>query len=135
MPTTVVTKPKVDIAEKLLADMQSQVHESGQVVLHILYAVPPGFHSSYIRIWPTSFLIDKGSSHRSELVHAENITYYPDWYECLPGHTCFFTLIFSGLPRTCTAFDFIEECTNQSGAFAVYDIVRNESDVYYLRMT
>jgi len=135
MSTTVITRPKVDISTKLLEDMASQVHEQGQVVLHVLYSVADGLYPSYIRIWPTTYLYDKGSSHRSELVHAENIAYYPDWYECLPGQSYFFTLIFSGLPPSCTTFDFIEHCTNQSGAFAVFDIARNETDVYYLRMS
>lgn len=135
MTATVITRPKVDISTKLLEDMASQVHEQGQVVLHILYAVAQSLYPSYIRIWPTTYLYDQNSSHRSELVHAENIAYYPEWYECIPGQIYFFTLIFSGLPASCEKFDFIEHCTNQSGAFAVTGISRNETDIYYLRMS
>ena len=111
MSSTVITKPKVNIAPALLEEIQAQVHESGQVVIHFLYNTPPGEYSSYIRIWPTTFLYDKGSVHSSELVHVENITYYPQWHECVAGSTNFFTLIFSGLPKSCTSFDFIEHCT------------------------
>jgi len=134
MSTTVIEKPKVDISPDLLTEIKSQIHEMGQVVLHVLYTVPPGIHPTYIRIWPTTYLFDKNSPHKSELVHAEHIAYYPDWYECMPGKTYFFSLIFSGLPKSCTKFDFIEQCINQAGAFAVHDIHRNDTDVYFLRM-
>lgn len=135
MSTTVITKPKVEIDPKLLKEIKTQVHELGQVVLHFIYTVPQSLYPSYIRIWPTTFLYDKGSAHKSELVHIENISLYPTWYECQPGGKYYFTLIFSGLPKSCTSFDFIEHCTNQAGAFAVHDISRNNSDVYYLRMS
>jgi len=135
MSTTVITKPKVEVSEKLLSEIKSQVHESGQVILHFIYDVPLSLYSSYIRIWPTTYLYDKGSAHTSELIHVENITLYPQWFECQPGGTFYFTLIFSGLPKSCSRFDFIEHCTNQAGAFSVLDIHRNDSDVYYLRMS
>jgi len=134
MSSTVITRPKIDIAPSLLDEIKTQIHEMGQVVLHFLYSTPPSSYPSYIRIWPSSFLYDKNSPHKSELVHAENITYYPKWHECTPGSTYFFSLIFSGLPKSCTSFDFIEHCTNQAGAFSVHDIARNESDVYFIRM-
>lgn len=133
MSTTIITRPRVEIESDLLAEMKNQINEAGQVILHILYSTPIGM-PSYIRIWPTTYLFDKDSPHKSELVHAENITYYPYWYECLPGKKYYFSLIFSGLPKSCTRFDFVEQCTNQSGAFEVRNIDRNQSDVYFLKM-
>jgi len=134
MSTTVITKPKVDIAPSLLRKIKEQTEEMGQVVLHFIYNTPPNVEDMLIRIWPTTFLYDQDSAHKSDMVHVENITLYPVWYRCPPGTTTFFTLIFSGLPKSCTTFDFIEHCTNQAGAFEVRDIARNDSDVYFLRM-
>jgi len=135
MAATIIKKPETLISEQLLNQIKSQTEEMGQVVLHFV------FHTSdvllgdtLIRIWPTTYLYDLHSSHKSELVHIENITYYPDWYLCPAGSESFFTLIFSGLPKSCTAFDFIEHCTNQSGAFQVKNIQRNKTDVYFLQL-
>ncbi len=135
MSTTVITKPSINISPRLLEELKSQVHEAGQVILHVLFEVPESIYSSYIRIWPTTYLFDKSSPHRSDLVHAEGISYYPQWHECRAGREYYFSLIFSGLPKSCDTFDFIEECTNQAGAFAVHGIRRNQTDVYYLRMS
>lgn len=134
MSTTVITKPKVEISESLLSQMKTQVDEVGQVIIHVLFRVPVMLYPTYIRIWQSTYLYDCDSPHKSELAHAENITLYPEWYECMPGTTHFFSLIFTGLPKSCTRFDFIEHCSNEAGAFKVMDIERNETDVYYLRM-
>lgn len=135
MSATVITKPEVDISPELLREIKEKTEEMGQVVLHFLFHTPDnGFGDSLIRIWPTTYLYDLHSAHKSELVHIENITYYPDWYLCPAGSETFFTLIFSGLPKSCTAFDFIEHCTNESGAFQVKNIQRNASDVYFLQL-
>ena len=134
MSTIVIDKPKVSIAPGLLRDMQAQIHEVGQVVVHVLFTVPVHISASYIRIWPTTYLYDQHSDHKSELVHAENITYYPEWSQCRGGGQYFFTLVFSGLPKDCTVFDLIEQCTNQAGAFEARSIARNNTDVYFLRM-
>lgn len=88
-----------------------------------------------VRIWPTTFLIDRVSGHRSTLVHAENITYAPDWTP-VPPHTRFsFLLIFTGLPSACSHFDLVEVAgSGEGGAFRVSNILRNEKDVYWLAL-
>jgi hypothetical protein len=135
MAATIIKKPEISISEQLLNQIKKQTEEMGQVVLHFVFSTPDMmFGDSLIRIWPTTYLYDLHSSHKSELVHIENITYYPDWYLCPAGSESFFTLIFSGLPKSCTAFDFIEHCTNQSGAFQVKNIQRNKTDVYFLQL-
>jgi len=130
---TVVTKPEIEISSEIKKRIKHQVEEMGQVVIHFTVDNPSG-QDSYIRIWPTTYLYDQHSSHNSELVHIENIVYYPDWQLCPGGSGTQFTLVFSGLPKSCRTFDFIEHCTNQGGAFEVRDIARNKSDVYYLKM-
>ena len=86
-----------------------------------------------IRIWKTTFLIDRASGNKSELVHAENISYAPQW-TIVPNDQPFnFLLIFSRLPKSCTQFDLVEEIA-QAGGFFVKDIARNESDVYHVNL-
>ncbi len=130
---TIITKPDIEISAEIKELIKHHTEEMGQVVIHFTVD-NPGVHDSFIRIWPTTFLYDHHSSHRSELVHIENIVYYPNWQLCPGGKGAQFTLVFSGLPKSCTTFDFIEHCTNQGGAFEVHDIARNNSDVYYLKM-
>lgn len=135
MSPTIIKKPETKISTKLLREIKTKTEEMGQVVLHFVFQTSESMlGDTLIRIWPTTFLYDLGSSHKSDLVHIENITYYPDWYLCPAGTETFFTLIFSGLPKSCSAFDFIEHCTNQAGAFEVRNIQRNNSDVYFLQL-
>jgi hypothetical protein len=131
---TVITKPKVTIDPKILHEIQSKTQEMGQVVLHFLLQNNSA-HPSGIRIWPSTYLYDLNSSHVSELVHAENITLYPTWQSIGPFTKTYFSLYFSGLPRSCSAFQFEECCTNQAGAWSVKRIDRNNSDVYFLQIS
>jgi len=134
MPPSVIKKPNVEISEELRKQLTTKVDEEGQVILHVIYHAPMDEFMALIRIWPTSFLYDKHSEHKSELVHAENISYYPSWHQCIPGVDNYFTLIFTGLPKSCTVFDFIEHCGGGGGAFEVKNIQRNSHDVYNIRL-
>lgn len=133
MSLHVITQPKIQIDPKVLAELKSETEELGQVVLHIFYNAPV-YSFMNIRIWPTTYLYDQHSSHKSELVHFENICLYPQWMPVFPGEKYHFTLVFSGLPKSCTVFDFIEVCDHEAGAFEARGILRNDSDVYYLEM-
>ena len=126
----VITDPKVEIDSDLLEELESQIHEQGQIVVHCLQE---SIFPSFIRIWPSTYLYDRHSDHRSELVHAENIVYFPSWMAVAEGRN-HFTLIFSGLPKDCHIFDLIEHCDNEGGAFKALNIKRNNSDVYYVRV-
>ncbi|HRG67022.1 MAG TPA: hypothetical protein PLV12_14485, partial [Saprospiraceae bacterium] len=116
MSLHILTEPNIQIDPEILAELTNETEEAGQVVLHILYNTPMNTFMN-IRIWPTTYLFDQHSNHRSELVHVENICLYPNWMPCFPGEKFHFTLIFSGLPKNCTVFDFIEVCDNEAGAF------------------
>jgi hypothetical protein len=108
--------------------------EEGQVVIHFLYEeVYDSFMG--IRIWPTTYLYDQSSSHRSTLIHVENITLAPEWTSIFPGSKKSFTLIFSGLPKSCTIFDFVEECNSEGPPFELRSIKRNNTDVYFLKIS
>jgi hypothetical protein len=126
-------KSKPEILTEVVTDTQTetlvQTREEGQVVVHCHFLAFPG---ALLRIWKTTFLIaDSGA--RSSLVHAENITFAPVWTEIDDYGVYTFTLFFSPLPSSCSSFDLQEEI-EQSGAFFVADIPRNESDVYHVWM-
>ncbi len=133
MSLEVITKPSIQIDPEILRGLKNETEEMGQVVLHFLYNAPITQFMN-IRIWPTTFLYDQHSSHCSELVHIEHIVLAPLWMPCIPGEKIYFTLIFRGLPKSCTVFDFVEECDTEGGAFEARGIHRNDSDVYYLEM-
>jgi hypothetical protein len=121
-----VEKPAVRLDEGLLEEILSQVREEGVVIVHCSYTSEFG---ESIRIWNSTFLIDKGSGSRSEMLHALNITIAPVWMAVPGGTTARFTLIFAALPKTCEIFDLFEDIP-QSGGFMVQGIRRNKSDVY-----
>lgn len=84
-----------------------------------------------IRIWRSTFLIDRASGARSELVHAENISFAPQWTMIQKRGTFSFLLIFSALPKECTVFDLLEDIP-QAGGFFIKGIERNQLDVYHV---
>lgn len=87
-----------------------------------------------VRIWKSTFLIDKSSGNKSALVHAENITFAPVWTIVPKNFSYTFLLIFHALPKSCTVFDLAEQIP-QPGGFFIADIARNRSDVYHLNLT
>ena len=120
--------PAVRFDDKLKDEILSQIHEEGVVILHCLY------HAEIdggIRIWNSTFLVDKASGDRSPMHHAENITIAPEWTYVPEGKTYRFTLIFAPLPKSCEFFDLLEDIP-QSGGFFIQNIKRNKSDVYHV---
>lgn len=107
---------------------QALTLEEKQVIVHCCFPASPDF-GSLIRIWRSTFLLDEHTGHRSTLVHAENITFYPWWTEVPPMRDFWFTLIFSGLPADCKSFH-LKEIIPQEGGFFISNIRRNSSDVY-----
>ena len=126
------TETKPLIGAEILTELQNKVFEERQVILHCCFESDADFES-LIRIWRTSFLIDKHSGHLSRLIHFERITLFPEWTVVPPGRDYWFTLVFSGLPKGCTFFDFVE-VTPQSGGFLVENISRNLTDVYRIKI-
>jgi len=109
-----------------------KIKEESQVTIHFKYT--GSMWGNKIRIWKSTFLHAKGSSHRSSLVHVENISVHPTWTHVSAGETINFTLIFSGLPKEGESFDLIEDIP-EPGGFIINDIKRNNSDVYHFTMT
>jgi len=123
----VKTKPLVDI--EVLTSIAPSALEDSFVYVHCYYDNP--YEDMLIRIWSTTFLVDKASGSRSKLLHAENISFAPVWTR-IPDRTQYsFLLVFEGLPKSCQQFDMIEDIP-QAGGFEVRDVTRNETDVYHL---
>lgn len=123
-----VAKPKVNIDEDVKNQIQKKVDDESQVIIHCTYK-----GSGAIRIWKSTFLFAKDSSHQSKLVQAENITLYSTWTPVRYGEKKSFSLIFTGLPKTCKVFDLIEKIP-EPGGFEVRNIIRNISDIYHLEV-
>ena len=120
-------KPVVEV----LTEEQTVVSEESHVYVHCYFNNT--VKDMLIRIWKTTFLVDKYSGHRSKLVHAENISYAPMWTE-VPNNALFqFLLIFEALPKGCSIFDLVEDIP-QPGGFFVSDIMRNQTDVYHVHI-
>jgi hypothetical protein len=123
------TKPEVDI--ETLTRIDPSTLEDSFVYVHC------HFHNTsqemLIRIWKTTFLVDKASGSRSQLVHAENISIAPVWTQ-IPNQGMYsFLLIFNGLPKSCQLFDLIEDIP-QPGGFVFENIARNQTDVYHVNI-
>ena len=122
-----LVKPKVDV--ETLASIDPSTMEDSFVYVHCHFNNTSD--DMLIRIWSTTFLVDRDSAARSQLIHAENISYAPLW-TIIPQKGDFaFLLIFGGLPKSCLVFDMIEEIA-QPGGFHIKNIKRNETDVYHI---
>lgn len=118
------------LAEPTLAE-DTEVLEDSHVYVHCYFNNTAT--NLLIRIWKSTFLIDKNSSHRSRLVHVENISYAPEWTPVPPNAPFQFLLIFEALPKGCEIFDLLEDIP-QPGGFFVSSIMRNKKDVYHVHI-
>lgn len=114
-------KTIVQVKQKEEADVESQV------VVHCRFT--GRFNGDKVRVWKSTFLVARDSEHRSELVSAFNVSMYPEWTILKKGTVLNFTLIFTGLPKSCRSFDFLE-IIPQPGGFVKRNIARNQTDVY-----
>lgn len=126
-----ITKPYID--KEIMESLRTKLEEERQVIVHCCFPAQPSF-GNLIRIWKTTFLVDKSSNHESKLLHAENISLFPEWTLVFPFQDFWFTLIFSGLPKDCKSFD-LKEIIPEEGGFSVQDIKRNSSDIYRIKIS
>ncbi len=132
MSVSPVRTPVTRMRRSVKKQLREETREEKQVTIHCHYTCTNPY-GMYIRIWPTTYLIAHDIQHRSDLLHVENIPVFPIWLAVPPGVRRQFTLIFSGLPKSCNRFDLKEEIP-QSGGFFVGDIVRSETDVYHVEI-
>jgi len=124
-----VKEPEKKVNEDPVNETAFEVEEERQITVHCRYDSKGG-DDSWIRIWKTTYLIDRASEYKSDLLFAYNISFYPVWDLISGNSSKKFTLVFGGLPRSCQIFDLIE-VTDGTGAFELKGIVRNKEDVYY----
>ncbi|MCU7612925.1 hypothetical protein N0B16_00575 [Chryseobacterium sp. GMJ5] len=129
--TETIVKPI--ITQELLESLQTKIEEEKQVIVHCCFPASP-LLGNLIRIWNSTVLIDKNSSHQSKLIHAENISVFPNWTVIPFMKDYWFTLVFSGLPKDCKSFDF-KEVIPEEGGFFVKSIKRNTSDIYRIKIS
>jgi hypothetical protein len=132
MEENVKTKPKpiervIHVDEEILEDAKDQSEVEKQVIVHCY--LKPSPYESAIRIWNSTYLRDKDSSHKSKLISSHNITIYPTWMTVKGGKGAKFTLVFSSLPKSCKSFDLFEDIPQGCGFYTGL-ISRNKSDVY-----
>jgi hypothetical protein len=128
---TLAPEKKILIGVDTLASIDPDMLEDSFVYVHCQFPIPaPGM---LIRIWKTTVLKDCHSSGQSQLIHAENISYAPQWTLIPDTGMYSFLLIFSALPKACTLFDLVEEIP-QPGGFLVKGIARNKTDVYRINI-
>lgn len=122
-------KPRPEVDVEVLASLCPELLFDGYIYVHChLRSVG---HEALIRIWKTTFLIDRTGGARSALVHAENITFAPLWTMITDESSHTFLLIFESLPKSCAIFDLVEEIS-QPGGFHIENIRRNGTDVYHI---
>lgn len=119
--------PKIEINKHILAEAKNETEVEKQVIVHCFLKSYP--YEMFIRIWMSTYLRDKDSSHKSKLLTAHNITIYPQWLAIRKGRSAKFTLVFSALPKSCTSFDLFEDIPEHNGFYSSL-ITRNKSDVY-----
>ena len=123
----VKAKPSVDL--DVLAAIHPELMDDSYVYVHCHFN--NRWQDMLIRVWKTTFLVDASTATKSGLIHAENISYAPQWTLIPDLQSYTFLLIFSGLSKSCKTFDLIEQIA-EPGGFHVPGIARNETDVYHV---
>jgi hypothetical protein len=116
--------PEPITESEVLSEVKTLESEERQTIVHCSC----GDDYAY-RIWPSTYLIERESGRKAQLITAFNISFAPQW-TLNDGRG--FTLIFQGLSKGCNLFDLIEEIP-QEGGFEAKGILRNSSDVYQVR--
>ncbi len=120
----------VKFEEQILSEEKTEVKflesEERQTIIHCTYNP---MHA--VRIWPSTFLIEKESGRRAKLITAFNISFAPEW--TIGSLSNRFTLIFEGLSKDCSQFDLME-IISLPEPFVGLNIQRLQSDVYNIRV-
>lgn len=105
---------------------ETSVQPLEPVVVHV--RVPP-YTTELVRVWQSTFLLDRASNHTSRLLSFEKISLYPHWTRVDYTQPYVFTLVFEGLPASVRTFDLAEIIPDPNG-FRIEAIARRPGDVY-----
>lgn len=75
--SAVITSPAIDLTKEVKLELLSDTEETGQVIVHGRFSCRASWE--LVRVWKTTYLIDRSSGHRSQLLFAENICMAPMW--------------------------------------------------------
>ncbi len=132
MQPGIIKNPSVAIDPYLLNQLHSLTQEEGQVIIHCCTKATV-YSAMQARIQKTTFLFDLDSNHQSDLIYADNISIAPEWSIIPKGKQRAYSLVFSGLPKSCSSFDLLE-LNEPFRAFFAKSIQRNKEDVYFLQL-
>lgn len=133
MLTTILQPTKIiKVNDKEMRQLHEQAAEKGQVIFHCYH------HSCYdfcsgscqVSLNPGVLLMPHEGGEPSSLLHLYNMELAPLFIKKVYDLTNF-TIVFSGLPKHCDHFDFIEPDDDGAG-WELTDIARNKSNVYKL---
>lgn len=119
-----IVTPETEIAVKVVEVPFRDLEEKGVIIVHCHFT-----GGGAIRIWRSTFLVDRFGNHKSKLLHVENVAMAPQWTLVAENKEYIFTLYFEGLPKSCKMFD-LHEIIPQPGGFFIPAIGRNNVDVY-----
>ncbi|MEY3530127.1 MAG: hypothetical protein B9S29_03115 [Opitutia bacterium Tous-C2FEB] len=105
---------------------ETSVQPREPVVVHVRV---PAYTTEMVRVWQSTFLLDRDSNHTSRLVSFEKISLYPHWTKIDYTRPYVFTLVFEGLPKSVRSFDLAEIIPDPNG-FRIEAIARRPGDVY-----
>jgi hypothetical protein len=117
---------EVAVLEEEIEERQTLEEEERQTTVHCKIKLERG---SGVRIWKSTFLIEKETGQRRKLMHNINVPLAPDWLVIDKDGWYSFTLLFEGLDKNCSLFD-LQEIIPEPGGFEVVNIKRNNTDVY-----
>ncbi len=118
--TEILIETEQEVEVKTLPDNERQT------IIHCSYNP-----EAAVRIWPSTFLIEKESGRRAKLITAYNISFAPEW--TFGNQNNSFTLVFEGLSKECSMFNLVE-IIPLPDPFEVRNISRNQTDVYNIRI-
>jgi hypothetical protein len=121
---------EVDVLEEELDEREVKPEEERQTTVHCKMYLEAGMA---VRIWKSTFLVEKESGQKRQLLHNINIPIAPTWLLLEKTGWHHFTLLFEGLNKDCQIFD-MKEIIPESGGFEVLSIKRNNSDVYSVQV-
>ena len=123
---------KCDIDPKLL----EQSEEQSYTIIHCTYTTSPKYNCNWwVNIYPTTYLVDRYSGEKLEMIHAIGIPLPPQKRHLQRrGDKVIFTLIFPKIPKEWSIFSLIESANNGEGLMGL-NISRNDSGIYRIRIS
>jgi hypothetical protein len=114
-------------------DSYSLLYKSNEEAHITIHCLIKSEIDTRIRLWKNIKIVDRSLIYEAKLIHAENISFHPQWTNLKSGEVKVFTLIFESLPKQSKRFDLVESIP-ESGGFVKLNIARNKTDVYKINL-